>query len=172
MRACQRYSFVNECQFGHICAVKRNCRWLWDCSVKLWVFSTSGWFRPTLPCSLPASDWALASPRGWARCPIRRRNFESWDFQSRTQSSAPGQARCSQRHQPGPEDNVDNVDDVDRTSFPVRDLNIELNFPIWPYHGVDDSFPSELKIDMCCHAWYFPAFLYPLFGLYLYFQEQ
>ena len=32
------------------------------------------------------------------------------------------------------------------TSFPVLDVKIELIFPIWPYHGVEDSIPSELKI--------------------------
>ena len=46
--------------------------------------------------------------------------------------------------------------DVDDTSFPVLEVNIELNFPIWPYHGVEDRVPSELKIYMSgCMRLYF-----------------
>ena len=32
------------------------------------------------------------------------------------------------------------------TSLPTLEVNIELNFPIWPYQGVEDNVPSELKI--------------------------
>ena len=45
---------------------------------------------------------------------------------------------------------------VENTSFPVLEVNIELNFPIWPYHGVEDRVPSELKIYMSgCMRLYF-----------------
>ena len=46
--------------------------------------------------------------------------------------------------------------DVDDTSLPVLEVNIELNFPIWPYHGVEDSVPSELKIyrSECMHLYF------------------
>ena len=32
------------------------------------------------------------------------------------------------------------------TSLPTLEVNIELNFPIWLYQGVEDNVPSELKI--------------------------
>ena len=58
--------------------------------------------------------------------------------------------------------------DVDDTSFPVLEVKIELNFPICPYHGVEDSVPLELKINMsgCMHTFS------PRSILHLYFNYE
>ena len=108
---------------------------------------------PTLHYSLLVSDWAPASLRGWVDC--HEKNFQNWAFRSRRLSSLLALAHCSQKHPPG---NVDQHEDiVDMliliTSLPTLEVNIELNLPIWPYQGVEDNVPSELKICLLLQKW-------------------
>ena len=106
--------FIYQGQFGNICVVKvRFKEFPDDFSLLLWKYRFGempqsqwyiwifGWLIHTLHYSPLALGLAPASLHGWADCQIRRRNFQSWAFQSHRLSFALVQARCSQIHQPG-----------------------------------------------------------------------